>query len=345
MARSKEIEESRGFTTTVYRRCCLCQRELPENHSTCACGAAIVQVRLQPKQQQLLDLVMQTGPNAPTKLLYGGSRAAGKSRGGRDIALVVTSEVAQTYNGISSCIMRRNWTQCEDTHLMKLKAERPELTKFYTNKKYDFPDAMGKPLLAFQYADTPQDVERMERGPEWYLMVIDQAEQIKGKDLQKIKSPNRWPSAAQGSAKSIYLYNPGGPGTQYLRRVGSERKYEGNERPEDFAFIQAYGWDNINWFYNHGIEINGHPLTWDIFYNELPGDCPELDPKGKHDEKWLAHIPDNHRFKIFVTQTTEGRSHWEKPESLRMGDLFGRFDSFSGQFFAGVWDEAKVVIR
>ena len=33
-------------------------------------------------------------------------------------------------------------------------------------------------------------------------------------------------------------------------------------------------------------------------------------------------------FKIFVTKTDEGRKHWRKPESLRMGDLFGRFDAF-----------------
>ena len=343
MARSKAIEEARGFTTTVFGRCCICKRELPDGHSTCACGALIIPVRLQPKQQQLLDLTLSTGPDSPTKLLYGGSRAAGKSRAGRDIALVVTSEMAQLYGSISSCIMRRNWTQCEDTHLMKLKSERPELTPFYTNKKYDFPSSMGAPILAFQYADTPADVERMERGPEWFLMVVDQCEQIKGQDLQKIKSPNRWPSAAAGSAKSLYLYNPGGPGTNYLKRVGFDKKYISNERKEDFAFIQAYGWDNINWFYNHDIEINGLPLTWEMFY-DLPGDCPELDPHGKHDAKWLDSIPDNHRFKLFVTKTTEGRSHWEKPEALRMGDLFGRFDSFSGQYFPG-WDANKVVIR
>lgn len=341
---AKKDSNEVGFTTDYFHRCCICQREIDHEHRKCECGANILHVRLQPKQDELLQLAMSEGPDAPTKILYGGSRAAGKSRGGRDVSLIVLSEQAQRYENISACIMRRNWTQCESTHLIKLKGERPELTDFYTNKKYEFPAMMKSPILAFQYADTDDDVERMERGPEWFLSVVDQAEQILGRNLQKIKSSNRWPAAATGAAKSLYLYNPGGAGTPYLKRVGYDKKYEGNERASDFAFIQAYGWDNVFWFLNQGIEIDGHPLTWEIFY-DLPGDLPELDPKGNHDAKWLETIPDNHRFKIFVTQTSEGRSHWEKPESLRMADLFGRFDAFEGQAFAGVFSRDRVVIH
>jgi hypothetical protein len=141
------------------------------------------------------------------------------------------------------------------------------------------------------------------------------------------------------------FFNPGGVGNLYLKRVFYDKAYRGGEKASDFAFIQAYGFDNIFWFLNQGIEINHHPLTWEIFYNDLPGECPQLPDNGKPDEKWLASIPDNHRFKIFVTKTDEGRKQWRKPESLRMGDLFGRFDAFEGQYFAGTWRRESVVLR
>jgi hypothetical protein len=197
--------------------------------------------------------------------------------------------------------------------------------------------------LVFTYADTPDDVERLERGPEFFFMGIDQGEQLSERDLQRLNSPNRWPDTLPNAAKTGYFYNPGGPGTPYLKRVFYDRKFHDNERPGDFAFIQAYGWDNASWFLNQGIEINGEALTWETFY-DLPGDI-EVPGDGKYNQAWLRSLPKFHRFRMFVEQTSEGRKHWAKPEAIRMGDLFGRFDQFSGQAFAGSWDERKMVLR
>lgn len=343
MAATRAVTESRGFTTDIFGRCSLCKAEIPECHLMCECGAMILQVKLQPKQREILDFVLREGRDVPTKALYGGSRAAGKSRMCRDVALVVVSEIAQKYPGIPVFMIRRNWTQCKETFLEKFKIERPELNMYYTDKQYVFPPAMNNSRIVFQYADTPDDVERMERGPECFLMVCDQGEQLSELDLQRLNSPNRWPDAGPGAAKTIYSSNPGGPGSQYLKRVFIDKAYKDNENPNDFVFQQAYGHDNFSWFKNEGIEIDGQPLSWDRFY-ELPGDIPPLEDGERYDAAWLARIPDTNRFKMYVTQTSEGRKHWAKPESLRMGDLFGRFDSFSGQYFAN-WDEKRVVLR
>lgn len=346
MPRSRAVEDSSGFTTTQFGRCCVCKEELKHGWAKCdKCAAIVIEVRLQPKQQQLLDYFMATGPDVPKILGYGGARAAGKSRGLRDIALILVSEMAQMYPGVPACIMRRNWTLCKSTHLAKLKLERPDLTQFYTDKEYEFPSAMGSPRIAFDYADTDDDAERIERGPEWFALLLDQGEQWSERNLRRFEQPNRWPGTAQGAAKMGVFFNPGGVGSQYLKRVFYDKTYHGGERESDFAFIQAYGFDNIVWFLNQGIEINGHPLTWEIFYNDLPGGCPELPANGKPDDKWLASIPNNHKFKIFVTQTDEGRKQWRKPESLRAGDLFGSFSNFEGQAFSGIWNRDRAVIR
>lgn len=343
LAITQAVRDSRGYTTDAFGRCAICREPITEGHGTCNCGAIIVPVRFHPKQQQLLNYALDEGIGVPTKLGYGGSRASGKSRGGRDIALTVASEVSQKYPGIPVFIMRRNWTQCKENHLEKLKLERPLLTRYYGDKQYEFPAQMGSPRLVFTYADTPEDIIRVGRGPECYLMIIDQAEQLSEADLQELNTPNRWPDAGTNAAKTIYLFNPGGPGSSYLKRVFFTRNYDlEREDPRDFAFIQAYGWDNASWFLNQGIEINGKPLTWESFY-ELPGDLPPCE-SGNYNRAWLHSLPEYHRFRLFVEQTSEGRKMWGKPESIRMGDLFGRFDEFSGQYMAGAWNHARVAI-
>lgn len=337
-----------GFTTNYFNRCVICKRELDQDfvttHYRCECSAVIAKIKLQPKQDELAKLVLATGPEVPTKLGYYGPRAGGKSRGLRDISLIVSSECGQMYTGAPAFLLRRNWTQCQESLLEKFKIERPYLADFYNGqeKQYQFPPDMGGGRIAFKYADTPDDILRLERGPECFFMGIDQAEQISKRDLQRLNSPNRWPDTPPGAAKTAYFLNPGGIGSNYLREKFVDRKFEENERPGDFHGIFAAGWHNFAWFVNQGIDINNEPLTWELFYS-LPDDVP-VPPDGKYTNKWLASIPDDNRFKLFVTKTSEGAKHWSKPDTIRMGDLFGRFDSFEGQYFPGV-DMRKVTLR
>jgi hypothetical protein len=321
-------------------RCPACRRPLLPDAVKCKCGKLFLRMTLQPKQRLVLDLVLMLGAQVATKIGFGGSRGAAKSRLARDLALYVS----MTIPGITVFIIRRNWGDLEENHLEKFKLERPKLTEYYSGSRqsYEFPAVMGGSRIAFKYGDTIDDIRRVGRGPEAYLEIVDQAEQFSEEELAELNTTNRWPAAPTGSAKTLYLFNPGGAGSEYLRRVFYLRQYKGTERPADFEFIQAYGWDNFEWFRNEGIVIDGKALTFDSFY-DLPGDVPPC-PLGVYDQEWLAGVPDNHRFKIFVTETSEGRKMWAKPESIRMGDLFGRFDSFAGQYFAGVWDERRCVL-
>lgn len=345
MATTK-AKDSPGFTTTYFGRCAICGRPIPDCHARCECGAFIYRIRPQPKQRKLIDLFLATGENIPTRLGYGGSRGAAKSRGLRDAALIIASEVARRLPGIVIYIVRTVWGDVEKNHVKEFELERPEMMDlWYTAKEICFPASMGGARIVFAYGDTFKDLRRFTRGPNVFLMLVDQAEGFTEAELDELHTPNRWPAAGPGGAKTGYFFNPGGPGSDFLNRVFYKRDFtDTNFYPDDFLFLHGYGWDNWDgWFANENVKVDGKLLDFDSFY-ELPGDIPPC-PKEIYDNAWLRSVPDYERFKIFVTQTSEGRKMWQKPDSIRMGELFGRFDVFAGQAFAGVWNERKLVLR
>jgi hypothetical protein len=341
----KSSEDSPGFTTDYFGRCCICKEVLGECWDTChKCHAYIFRVDPQPKQRKLIDMLLARGRGIPVRIGYGGSRGAAKSRGLRDAALVVISEVAQTLPGIVVYIVRTVWGDCEKNHLKEFELEHPQMMEWWSfaSKEFAFPTAMGSPRLVFGFGDTFKDLRRFTRGPNIYLVLIDQSEGFPEDQLEELNTPNRWPAAGPGGAKTGYFFNPGGAGSEWHERVFFKRDFGERERPEDYAFLQGFGWDNFHgWFANQGILIGGEPLTKELFYT-LPGEIPPC-PMGRYDNAWLAEIPDNERFKIFVTQTDEGSKMWAKPDSIRMGELFGRFDQFANQFFSGInWKRVKL---
>lgn len=343
MAR-KDADDVLPYTTDYYGRCAICKTTISEVlWSSCKCGAHIFRVDPQPKQRQLIDGLIANGIDVPVKWGYGGSRGAAKSRGLRDAALVVTSEVAQYLPGIVTYIVRTVWGDVEKNHVQPFELEHPELATYYKNKEYTFPKSMGSPRIIFAYGDTFKDLRRFTRGPSVFLMMIDQSEGFTEEELEELNTPNRWPAAGPGGAKSAFFFNPGGPGSDWHDRVFFRREYEPRENPGDFRFIQGFGWDNWHgWFANEDIVLDGQPLTRERFY-ELPGEIPAC-PSGIYDDAWLNGVNDNERFKLFVRKTSEGKKMWQKPDSIRMGELFGRFDQFAGQYFSGVWIRDRVVL-
>ncbi len=345
-------DESIGFTTDYFGRCARCKEVLGDHRGSCPkCHIFVFHVRPQPKQRELIDLCLATGTNIPVSLGYGGSRGAAKSRGMRDAILVIISEMCYTYPGMVIYLVRQVLGDLFKNHVNEYYLEHPEMKEWFYNgqqeKGFIFPESMGSPRLLLGYGDTLKDLERFTKGPQAIFIFVDQAEAFSELELGTIRSPNRWPGAAPGTEKIIFGFNPGGVGMIYLARVFFRKEFDlDREKPERFHFLQGFGWDNFDgWFAGQGIKVNGKPLDYDSFY-ELPGDMPELpDKNGKYDQAWLDAIPNHHRFKIFVTQTTEGQKMWEKPDSVRMGELFGRMDAFAGQAFAGVWNRNRVVLR
>jgi hypothetical protein len=277
---------------------------------------------LQPKQLLIGELMYKTGKEAATWIGGGGARAGGKSGGLRRIML----DRRLQRPGTPGVILRRIYKDVNENHIQKYFAEFPDLLPYWraTDQEFRLPN---KSRLCFRYAENQQAVDQSFWGPEWYDIFVDQAEQFTERELTIIKSSNRWPGAPINDCKTALFFNPGGIGTEYLRRVFHQKRFHGNERSQDFAFVHLFGWDNYVWFEPLGISPED-------FY-AMPSMCARTE--GDQDGSCC-------RFHMFIYCTAEGRKLDTLPPSLRAGHLMGSFDSFAGQYFAGVWDESKLIL-
>ena len=287
----------------------------------------------QPKQQQLLDLFRATGPDAATIIGGGGAKGGGKSVTIRNIALTLAMELGELYPGVVITIVRRVFDDLKKNHIDPLFRHYPELEPYYrAGDRELIIKAKGvSAKIAFAYAETEDDVKRKFLGGyESAIILVDEAQQFSEEELQWIQTAARWTSGGgstsgetretrgipPGLCKTGLFFNPGGKGSTYLRRVFWIKQYTPRERAKDFFFMHVFGWDNYEWFRGQ-VDI-----TADDFYR-LPGE---------------------QRFQMFIRDTSEGRKYDAFPQSIRAGYLLGSFDHFEGQYFAGVWDEAKCVL-
>ena len=271
----------------------------------------ILDISLQPKQLELARLMEARGPDVATWIGYGGALGGAKSGAIRRIMLMRRGKYPKTIG----VIMRRVLADVKENHIQKYWEEYPELREFYNSTDYEIllPNASR---IKFMYAENSMEVDRKFYGPEFFDIFIDQAEQFSEAELRTINTRNRAPGAPDGLCKMGLFFNPGGCGTEFLRRVFHLKQYHGKERASDYAFIQSYGWDNYEWMRGTG-EISERD-----YYNL------------SHDE----------RFQLFIEKSQYGRKLNELPQSIRAGHLLGSFESFAGQYFSGVWDESKCIL-
>lgn len=270
-----------------------------------------LEIALQPKQDELSRLCYQS---QATWIGDGGARGGAKSGACRRVML----DRRMTFPNTWGMIVRRVYDDVKKDHIDKFWKEYPELERFYVDSDHAIV-LPNKSRIWFGYAETLKDVERKFHGPEYMDVFVDQAEQFTEKELRLMKLCNRWPGMPDYACKFVLFFNPKGVGLQFLKRVFHDRKYMGNEKPEDYAFIRAYGWDNVEWA-RPALTSDG--LTENDFY------------------AWS----EEQRFKYFVERTQYGRELNALPESERVGELLGEFDRFAGQYFGSVFDRDKTVM-
>lgn len=274
--------------------------------------SSIYPIAFQPKQRQLLEMVEATGIDVPTTIGFGGPRGGGKSGAARRAMLKRRLDNPMT-DGV---ILRRVLQDLRDNQIYQMWKDFPVLEDLFHGQTTELRLANGSKIM-FRYAETTDDVKRKFWGPEYFDIFVDQAEQFTEEELRMIALAARNPDAATNAPKTVLFLNPGGIGSQYLRRVFWKKSYKPEERPGDFAFLIPYGWDNYVWFRQ---------------------DIPELD------ESAFYRLPERERFDLFIKRTTYGRKLNSLPPGLREGHLLGNFDKFSGQFFGGAWDDKLCVI-
>lgn len=270
----------------------------------------IVDVPLQPKQEKLWELVDQS---PYTKIGYGGSRGGAKSHGGRAVMLLRRFK----YPGTRGLIFRRTFNDLWENHIQPLFDQYPFMRSWYNtgHRELTLPN---ESVIKFGYAENPGDIDQFQ-GKQYGDIFPDEATKLAQLELEKLAMCCRMPGMPKFTPKMWWTMNPGGVGHAYVKRVMLDRVYTENEVPSEYAFIQAFGWDNVGWA-DKALAEDG--LTARDYY------------------RWT----DEQRFQYFITRTEYGRVLNAMPGKLRVGHLMGRWDVFAGQYFE-IWDPSKHVVR
>lgn len=191
-----------------------------------------LKIALQPKQSLFAEAI----ENYPTTF-YGGAKGGGKSKGLQLIMLLRRFKYPESTAGI----FRRTYPELEGNHIRPLFQAFPALRNYYNESKklLTFPNGS---TLQFCHCQNEKDVD-LYQGREFSDLAIDEAGQWTEAMFRKLQGSNR-SSKAGITARSILTGNPGGIGHTWLKRLFVERRFNDQERPEDYTFIQALVDDN-----------------------------------------------------------------------------------------------------
>lgn len=174
--------------------------------------------------------------SAVRHVAYGGARGGGKSW----VLRLKAAILCKRWPGIRVLIVRRTLEDVRKNHIIPLKKLLAGIAVFkQTDRTFYFPNGS---VIEFQYYDQEKDSTHFQ-GNEWDVIFIDEATQFEEEWLKIVAASCR--GGPEGYPKRIYYTcNPGGPGHAYIRRLFVDRKFEGDEKPEDYVFIQALVTDN-----------------------------------------------------------------------------------------------------
>lgn len=264
-------------------------------------------IRLQPKQSELLELWDQSNV---TRIGFGGARGGAKSGGGRRCMLLRRLKYPKT----TGLILRRSLKELEQSHLIKLFEEYPALQTYYRDQKKQLLLPNGSSIF-FGSAQSERDMADFYSA-EYADIMPDETQEFAQREIEKLSGSNRCTSHPDILCKMVFPFMPsvsetGMPpiGLPYLKRVFVDKEYKGEENARKWAFIQAFGWDNIEWA-RGALALDG--LSEEDFYS------------------WT----DDLRRDYFIHRTEYGQTLQALTDkNLRDAWLYGKWDVFQGQYF------------
>jgi phage terminase large subunit len=171
--------------------------------------------------------------------------------------------------------------------------------------------------VRFGYAEHHDDIYDFF-GKAYDDIAIDEATDLEEDQIVFLKTCNRRTIDSPLTPKFLLTMNPGRIGHVFIKRIFIDKAYIENEIPTDYAFLQAYGWDNVEW-------------------------CRKaLVAEGKTAKEYYTWSDDK-RFEYFITKSKYGQDLNALPESDRKAHLLGDWDVFAGQFFS-MWRRELHVI-
>lgn len=171
---------------------------------------------------------------------YGGARGGGKSWFVRIKAILL----ALFFSGIKILIVRKTYPELLNNHInVMIELLRGIATYNKSDKMFTFRRRKGKcSTIKFGYCAKDADLEQYQ-GAEYDVIFLDEAGQLLEDWIKKINACVR--GVNEFPKRTYYTLNPGGPSHGYFKRLFVDRKFEGNEKPEDYSFIQALVTDNV----------------------------------------------------------------------------------------------------
>lgn len=270
-------------------------------------------LNLLPKQIQLKNLIENSNYGW---IGYGGARGGAKSFAIDDIAILMGFK----YN-VYSLIFRRFYNELLDNHINPIFERFPFLRNSYNSSdKILYNPKTKQPIIRFGYAEYEADINKFQ-GPSYPLIFVDEATQSTQFMIEFLKTSNRDPQGKLPSkAKIVLTGNPGGVSHGFYQRIFIDKTYLGNEKAEDYFFIQSHVWDNVYW----GIK--------------------ELTNQGHNIKDYYKSWTEQQRIDFTMKYSDYAQNLAGLPEQLKLAYLWGRWDTFAGMFFKG-FDANKEVIE
>lgn len=166
---------------------------------------------------------------------FGGARGGGKSWAVRAKAKLL----AIRYPGIRMLIVRRTYPELVNNHITQLRQETAGVAVY--NEKNKVLRFQNGSTLHFMYCAKDADLDRLQ-GVEYDIIFFDEATQLTEHQMRTVSACLR---GANDFPKRIYFtMNPGGQGHAYIKRIFIDRRFEADEDPDDYIFIQSLVTDN-----------------------------------------------------------------------------------------------------
>lgn len=183
-----------------------------------------------PNEKQKLFLQAKT-----KHVAFGGARGGGKSWAVRTKAKLLATQ----HKGIKILIIRKTYPELMNNHVNVLIPELNGIASYNRSEK-EFRFFNGS-IIKFGYCASDADLTQYQ-GSEHDIIFIDEACNLTEYQLKIIaaccRGTNSFPK------RIYYTCNPSGVGMQYIKRLFVDRKFEENENPDDYTFIQSLVTDN-----------------------------------------------------------------------------------------------------
>jgi hypothetical protein len=219
------------------------------------------------------------------------------------------------YSNTPGLILRRTYPDLYKSHIVKLFEEYPDLRQFWREQSKELKLPNGSRLF-FGSAEHPGDLAAFYSA-EFADIAPDESQEWSQGELESLAGSNRCTSNQDIKPTMVFPFMPGisesglpPVGLSYLKRVFVDGGIKGNEFNQQWAFVRAYAWDNIEW------------------------SRKQLEIDGISDEEYYSEWTDEQRRNYFLSRTEYGATlNSLTNPAKRDAWLYGKFDEFQGQYF------------